>query len=255
MSTVSLRTIPNTRRSISSAQLQNIKLSNIVVSRVDGAFKEYVEPIDWVSAVFRFPKLLSLPKGHGEPVVLVPGYFTDKKTLCSLGQFLKFLNYKVFQWDVHHTAQNLDKDLTLLQEHLLSLSEDESLPKITLIGYGLGGILCRAIAKHADMPIKQLITLGTPLKTENTFTELSLRFAKRTRLDLQGFLNSAKQSRQAKLDVPITVLSALDDDFVMSDATIDDYNAHAQHHVISGSHVNYTQNGQVWEIIAKALVL
>ena len=49
-------------------------------------------PLDWVSIVFRFPQILSFPRGHGEPVVIMPGFFTDKRSLELLAQLLKYLN-------------------------------------------------------------------------------------------------------------------------------------------------------------------
>ncbi|UTP72957.1 hypothetical protein NLG07_01600 [Alteromonas sp. LMIT006] len=242
------------RRFINSAQLQNIQLDDIVRYSACGAFREFIKPIDWVSMVFRFPKLLSLPKGHGEPVVLVPGYFTDEKTLCVLGQFLKFLNYRVFQWDVKHNAQELSKDVALLEEHLVQLMQNNALPKISLVGYGLGGLLCRAIAQRETIPLKQLITLGTPLNLENPFTPLSKRYAQRIGVDLDSLLNNSKAICEAKLTLPVTILYAPDDEFVTPEATRDKVNEHANHHLINGSHVNYTHNAKVWETIASTLV-
>lgn len=254
MSSAVLSSFSPKRRFINSAQLQNIELASIVRQSACGSFREFVKPIDWVSMVFRYPKLLSLPKGHGEPVVLVPGYFTDEKTLCILGQFLKFLNYRVFQWDVKHSAQELSKDVTLLEAHLTQLMEDNALPQISMVGYGLGGLLCRAMAQSKAVPIKQLITLGTPLNSENAFTSLSKRYAQRIGVDLDSLLANAKAISQASLNLPVTILYAPDDEFVTPEATRDKVNEHANHHLINGSHVNYTHNAKVWETIASSLV-
>lgn len=254
MSSTALNGFSSKRRLINTAQLQNIVLADITRQSVCGFFCEFVKPFDWVSMVFRFPKLLSLPKGHGEPIVLIPGYFTDEKTLCILGQFLKFLNYRVFQWDVKHNAQELSKDVSLLEKHLAQLMQCHALPQISMVGYGLGGLLCRAIAYNETVPVKQLITLGTPLNPENAFTSLSKRYAQRIGVDLDSLLANAKAISQATLTLPITIIYAQDDDFVIPDATRDKFNEHSNHHFINGSHVNYTHNAKVWETIASSLV-
>lgn len=74
---------------------------------------EIITPLDWISASFRFPELLSLPKGDGRSIVLVPGNLSEAQSMCSLGKFLKYLGYQVFNWE--HGTKFLAKQLDELR--------------------------------------------------------------------------------------------------------------------------------------------
>jgi len=53
-------------------------------------------PLDWASLLYRAPQLALAPKGDGRPVMLIPGYGTDERSMRPLGHYLEFLGYDVY---------------------------------------------------------------------------------------------------------------------------------------------------------------
>ena len=117
-------------------------------------------PLDWVSIVFRFPKILSFPRGNGEPVVIAPGYFTDKRSLELLAQLLKYLNYSVYQLELSVSPSDIDQYLASVSAELRLLHTEVDHP-ISLIGCSFGGLLCTELQQHLPSEvIGQVVMIG-----------------------------------------------------------------------------------------------
>ena len=117
-------------------------------------------PLDWVSIVFRFPKILSFPRGNGEPIVIAPGYFTDKRSLELLAQLLKYLNYSVYQLELSISPSEIDKYLASVSAELRLLHAEVEQP-ISLIGCSFGGLLCTELQQHLPSKvIGQVVMIG-----------------------------------------------------------------------------------------------
>ena len=113
--------------------------------------------------------------GDGHPVLVVPGLIcTDFQTRL-LRKFINKLGYTAYGWELGRNLGNL-KDLTdlkRLQGRIDIISKKHNNQKITLIGWSMGGIYVREIAKmHPDM-FDQVITLGSPFSDTNAPTNVT----------------------------------------------------------------------------------
>jgi len=106
--------------------------------------------------------LLSLaPRGDGHPVLVLPGLVASDGSTRPLRHFLKNRGYAVSGWrqgrnlGLREGVQNAMVDLV----HELS---DVSGRKISLVGWSLGGIYARQLAKMAPDRVRSVITLGSP---------------------------------------------------------------------------------------------
>lgn len=116
-------------------------------------------PLDWVSVVFRFPKILSFPRGNAEPVVIVPGYFTDKRSLELLAQLLKYLNYSVYQLELSNSPSKIDSYLQRVSKEITTLYREAQQP-ISLIGCSFGSLLCSELQQNLSTLIGQVVMIG-----------------------------------------------------------------------------------------------
>lgn len=101
-----------------------------------------------------------LPRGHGETIMLVPGFLAGDWTMGRLKQFLLGLNYRVEQADIAVNLGPTARLLAQLEAALLRLSENG---KVTLIGQSLGGVMARDLAKKFPDRVARVITLCTPI--------------------------------------------------------------------------------------------
>src|SRR5947208_11665368 len=106
--------------------------------------------------------LLSLaPNGDGHPVLVLPGLVASDTSTRPLRSFLRNRGYAVSGWrqgrnlGLRHGVQNAMVDL--VQE----LSDTYG-RKISLVGWSLGGLYARQLAKMMPERVRSVITLGSP---------------------------------------------------------------------------------------------
>ena len=103
----------------------------------------------------RHPRL-----GDGHNVLVLPGFMATDVSTSPLRSFLKDIGYAPHGWGA---GRNYGSDLYL--EMLIERVEDlflTSRTKVSLIGWSLGGVFAREIAKAKPNLIRQVITLGSP---------------------------------------------------------------------------------------------
>jgi hypothetical protein len=68
--------------------------------------------------------LIRAPKGHGTPVILAPGYFSDDYSLWPLGNYLKFLGYRGYYAELGWNMGHVIRDTSRLGERVQAISSD-----------------------------------------------------------------------------------------------------------------------------------
>jgi pimeloyl-ACP methyl ester carboxylesterase len=106
--------------------------------------------------------LLSLaPRGDGHPVLVLPGLVASDTSTRPLRAFLRTRGYVVSGWrqgrnlGLRHGVQ--DAMVDLLQE-----MNDTHGRKVSLVGWSLGGLYARQLAKMMPERVRSVITLGSP---------------------------------------------------------------------------------------------
>jgi pimeloyl-ACP methyl ester carboxylesterase len=106
--------------------------------------------------------LLSLaPRGDGHPVLVLPGLVASDTSTRPLRSFLKSRGYAVSGWrqgrnlGLRHGVQ--DAMVELLQE-----MNETTGRKVSVVGWSLGGLYARQLAKMMPERVRQVITLGSP---------------------------------------------------------------------------------------------
>ena len=109
------------------------------------------------------PLLRSLPHGDGDPVLVLPGLLADDGSTRALRQVLRGLGYRVHGWRLGRNIGPTADIMSGMPERLDSLHQRYGRP-VSLIGWSLGGILARDLARKAPDKVRQVITLGSPFR-------------------------------------------------------------------------------------------
>ncbi|MES2797238.1 MAG: alpha/beta fold hydrolase [Bacteroidota bacterium] len=105
--------------------------------------------------------LLSKQKsGDGHPVMVLPGFMSSARSTKILRKFISNLGYDVYDWGLGRNVGKIDF-MVLLLERIEEIHQKTG-QQISLVGWSLGGIFARQVAKERPELIRQVITLGTP---------------------------------------------------------------------------------------------
>ncbi|MDB5963911.1 MAG: alpha/beta hydrolase [Polaromonas sp.] len=108
-----------------------------------------------------WPLLSRAPHGDGHAVMVFPGLTANDVSTVPLRHYVQSLNYKPWGWE---QGFNLGPRAGVLDEARRSLVRtfEASGAKVSLIGWSLGGVYARELAKELPHMVRGVITLGTP---------------------------------------------------------------------------------------------
>ena len=107
------------------------------------------------------PWLRRVPRGDGHPVLVFPGMGANDFTTIPLRNFLGSLGYATKAWGQGFNFGPRDGVLKKCAADVRALAEQHGQP-VSLIGWSLGGLYAREMAKQLSAHTRCVITLGTP---------------------------------------------------------------------------------------------
>ena len=215
--------------------------------------REVRAPFEFASVALHFHALRQAPRGNGRAVLLVPGYLADDHSMRPLGAYLKYLNYDVYYTELGRNMGKVNADMMRLGDRVESVSQSVGGEKVTLIGWSLGGVLTREVARLFPDVVQEVLTLGTPIVGGPKFTSVGKRYAKRNNIDLDEFELDVHQRNSIGLTQPVTSIYSKSDGVVAWQASVDIYNHQATNIEVNGSHMGLGVNPKVWLTIADVL--
>lgn len=189
--------------------------------------------------------------GDGHPVVVFPGLAADAQTVSPLLEFCRRLGYDARDWgrglntgpsgDIDAWLDTLAEEVEARYSHEGGDPHGHAAGGITLIGWSLGGIYAREIAKRMSVPIRQVITIGTPITGEAAQTNVSLLYRW-----VSGALPELdpdfKQRLMAAPPQPLTAIHSRSDGVVAWEACLQS----ADHDWIENVEVDSSHCGLCW---------
>jgi hypothetical protein len=109
------------------------------------------------------PVLALAPRGDGHPVLVLPGLGGDDRSTTLLRVYLRYLGYHVHGWRLGTNQGPNERTTSGLAARLDGLSERHHQP-ISLVGWSLGGVYARALARRSPRSVRLVVTLGSPIR-------------------------------------------------------------------------------------------
>lgn len=106
-----------------------------------------------------------LPTGDGHPVLVLPGLLADDTSTWTLRRILRNLGYRVHGWRLGRNLGPTAAAVTGMADRLRDLYARYDTP-VSLIGWSLGGIYARDLARRTPAVVREVITLGSPIRLE-----------------------------------------------------------------------------------------
>ncbi|MEO0972149.1 MAG: alpha/beta hydrolase [Pseudomonadota bacterium] len=110
-----------------------------------------------------YPILRKAPRGDGHPVLVLPGFLTNSVSTTFLRNFLKDLGYRAHRWKLGWNTGPVGEVEEAILVRIKELRRRYQ-RKVSLVGWSLGGVYARELARMAPEDIRQVITLGSPVR-------------------------------------------------------------------------------------------
>ena len=194
------------------------------------------------------PVRRALPAGDGHPVLVLPGLLAGDGSTLALRRILRGLGYRVHGWRLGRNIGPTAQAVAGMGDRLHDLHTRYGSP-VTLIGWSLGGIYARAMARRRTSSVRQVITLGTPFRlTDRNQTRASAAFNRFSHLHVERTALPLELETEP-LPVPATSIYSRYDGVVAWQACLDLRSPHAENIAVIGSHFGYGHNpAVVWAV-------
>jgi predicted alpha/beta hydrolase family esterase len=193
--------------------------------------------------------------GDGHPVVVYPGLGAGAMTTAQLRHFLHRAGYAVNDWgggvNIGHEG-DFDDWLAGLVGNVHALQARHEGRRVSLVGWSLGGIFAREIAKRAPEAVRTVITLATPFASlgggnhAGTLYKLLNGDVSRITPELEARLRQAPP-------VPTTSVYSKSDGIVSWRGCIEKRSPLAESVEVDASHLGMVNHPEVLRIVADRL--
>jgi pimeloyl-ACP methyl ester carboxylesterase len=118
-------------------------------------------PMEFVASAAAAPWLLTAPRGDGHPVIVYPGFLATDTSTRPMRRLLRTLGNHVHGWEQGRNVGPRPEVLERATERIQALARTHG-RKISLVGWSLGGVYARELAKRVPDSIRCVVTLGSP---------------------------------------------------------------------------------------------
>ena len=207
-----------------------------------------------------FPRLLIGPRGDGHTVLVLPGFTANDNSTVPLRTLLTARGYRAEPWGLGGNIGPSRRILDGLTERLGELAASSE-RKVSLVGWSLGGILARDLARRFPDLVRQVISLGSPFlldgrRGQHRHTHPERLYEALRPLHSGEFVRSRRAgTTQPPLPVPATAIYTRTDGVVPWQACLEPESPKSESVAVEGSHCGLGHNPAAVAVILDRLAL
>lgn len=121
------------------------------------------------------PLMSQLPQGDGHGVLVLPGFMASDYSTSPLRRLLCDLGYACAGWNLGRNIKVDQARIEAMMACVDGLVERTGRP-ISIVGWSLGGVFARELAKMAPEKVRLVISLGSPICDDRSHTNAARLF-------------------------------------------------------------------------------
>ena len=196
------------------------------------------------------PRLLRAPRASRAHLVIdVPGWRAPEGVAAPLRAYLRWLGYDARGWGLGINRGYPEADAPRLAEKVVRWADRHG--PVTLIGWSLGGVIIREVAREHPDAVARVMTYGSPVVGGPTHTLGAPTYGEEECARIATLIEEHERARP--LQVPVTAMFTRRDGIVDWRSCIDHYTPDIEHIEVGSTHVGLGFDPDVWRIIADRL--
>ncbi len=208
--------------------------------------------LEFAAALAAWPALQALPRGDGHRVLVLPGFLADDTSTALLRTFLWTRGYRATGWGLGRNVDPSRATYQRLAERMLDLQRSDAGRKLSVVGWSLGGIFARGLARRFPEAVRQVIALASPIR--NPFSTRAYRAVKRYRANsAQPPARGVEKVLRDPLSMPCTSVYSRTDGIVHWRSCLLDESETEQNVEVESSHLGMGHHPLALYVIADRL--
>jgi len=192
------------------------------------------------------------PRGDGGTVRVLPGYLTGDASTTVLRAYLRLLGYRPLGWGLGVNRG----DVTALADAVAAQVRQDAAASgrpVRIVGWSLGGVIGREVARREPALVSHVITMGSPVVGGPVYTAAAASY-RAGGWDLDAIAAAVAERNAAPMPVPVTALYSRADRIVAWQACLDPNPLSPTRHVeVPGTHAELGVSPHVLRLVGQAL--
>lgn len=185
--------------------------------------------------------------------IVLPGFGANDASTAPLRAYLRSRGHDVTGWGIGTNRGDVPRAFEAVLAAAERRAERTGEP-VALLGWSLGGVIAREVARQRPDLVDRVITFGSPVVGGPKYTLAARRF-REMGLDLDQVEREVASRAELPPSVAVTALYSRFDGVVAWQACIDRVNSHVEHIEVPTTHLGFGINHVVWRVAAERLAL
>ena len=194
-----------------------------------------------------------LPQGDNHPVLVFPGFLASSRSTVPLRKYLADLGYRSHRWKLGYNMGYSYKLHYGMRDRVTELFERYG-EKISLVGWSLGGVYARELAREMPDIVRQVISMGSPFRGHPSSSNVHKIFNMFTEVPYDELPESFLQDMAHPPPVPTTALYTRGDGVVAWQSTVELSDREDVENIhVGGAHLGLGFNPRTLYVLADRL--
>jgi len=201
------------------------------------------------------PFLRRAARGDGHTVLVLPGFLADDRSTAILRRYIAFLGYRTYGWELGRNIGPSSKIMEGMERTLVRLARSSGAP-VSVVGWSMGGMYARGLARELPGDVRQVITLGSPFRGDQPIgSHATGPFERLSHLHLPADQLPPPEADRDPLKVPLTAVYSRGDGVVSWQSCLQGDGEEQENVEVVGSHCGLGHNPAAMWVVADRLAL
>lgn len=205
--------------------------------------------LEFAALLPAYPLLRRAPRGDGHPVLVLPAFMTSDRSTRVLRRFLRGHGYAAHGWELGRNMGPSPQTVVGLGRRFEELRTRYD-KRVSVIGWSLGGVYARELARVFPTDVRQVITLASPFRNLEAVNVPAFLLARRRQHPDEAAL---RERLRDPVPVPMTAIYSRTDGVAAWQSCVAEAGPLSENIEVGSSHLGIAWHPSVLLVIADRL--